>query len=366
MTDLDLLLLILIAIYFVECHGWAPESAQVFRRSRSGWNLSTPLFTLTAAKRNLHLSRALPGWGSIALCQLAPPSLSPAGFLLEGPDRRSEEFKNVQAEDIAIKQALRPIFRAGTPVYAAFLTNIVREFPMLSAEERLEKIRQEFDRLLNVSAAQRRFACYKRLERFLTFDCILLALWVLVGFPLVAYLRGLYSAWFLAVPALLSLIRVLWLFRRIHHVLYPGHLSTCRTHITEMTLMPLTAIRAHDRLTRELFGNFHWLAVAPVLCDLESARNLAERALRDLEYAIREESVESSGAEWLHLEWRDAVRRHVRRMYGEPQLLLSSPARRSPDSVSYCPRCCEEYLLPDGVCHDCSGVPLRRFQELVT
>ena len=366
MRDLDVLLLILFALYVVECLCWAPESAQVFRRSRPGWQLSNTLITLTVLKKSLHFSSLIPGSGSIVLSQGAPPCLALAGFLSEHSGACPNEAENIQAEGIGVKHGSLAIFQAGTAGYAAFLANFIRQFVLMSAEQRPQRIRQEFDRLLNVSAAKRRFALYKRLEQFLTLDCTLLVVLVLVAFPTVAYLRTPLSAWPIGIAALLFLIRILWLFGRIHRLLYPGRNSERRTHIAEMALMPLAAMRAPDRLSRELFSEFHWLAVAPVVCNLELARSLAERALRHLEYTAADELAESSPAEWLHREWREAVRRYVCREFGDPQLLLMPPPRRFSETVSYCPRCCEEYVLMDGFCRDCSGVPLRCFQGPVT
>jgi hypothetical protein len=229
--------------------------------------------------------------------------------------------------------------------------------------QRGARIQAELTRSLNVSAARRRHAHCARLERFLKWQCRLLFLIIFVLFPPIAYFRGFLAVLPLIVFALALLAHTLWLFNRTHRALYRGKDTGRRAHVAEMALMPLAAMRAPDRLRREALGQFHWLAVLSAIAPADEARELAARALRNLEFMPAVDDNGNSSAGWLRREWRQAVWRHIDQLYGDPRKLLVAPARRFPESVSYCPCCCEEYRLPEGICQDCSGVELRAFGE---
>ena len=357
------LLLVALAIYLSECLCLAPESAQAFRGRRTRWRAIDPLFELPALKKVIYATGLLPAWGGIALCERFPPPLAPAGFLPQrGDDGTSAlAFGDLTADGPKVKQGPHIVFRAATAGYALRFVKLAQDLREASPMQREERIGKELDRLLNVSAAKRRRARYRRVERFLTLECRLLFAVVFIGLPALVYFRGSLAAIPAAIAAILLLIRIAWLFNRVHRILYRGEGTGRHAHIVEMMLMPLAAIRAQDRLQRELFADFHFLAVARALGTRRESRELAGLALRELEFTPASDGEEDPSTVWARRAWRDAVWRHIKQEYGEPQRLLAPPPRKSPASISYCPRCCEEYVMAQGVCQDCSGVPLRAF-----
>jgi hypothetical protein len=328
------------------------------------------LLTLPALRKTTYSAPLLPAFGGVALCESEAPPLSPEGLLADDaaddPANSPEDgalitFEDLRADGAHVKQHSRIVFRAATAAYARHLTHLTDALRPMDAAQRESRLRQEFDRLLNARAAKRRLARYERMERLLRFECGLLFLIVFVLLPPFAYFRGLLGVWPLALGAIVLIVRILWIFKRTHRALFRGTDTGRGAQLVEMGLMPLAAMRAPDRLQREVFGNFHWLAVSAATLPADEARELAGRAVRELEFLPADEPSGNASSAWLRREWRAAVWRHVESEYGNPHELLSAPERRFPESITYCPCCCEEYLLAEGVCQDCAGVQLRTF-----
>ena len=88
----------------------------------------------------------------------------------------------------------------------------------------------------------------------------------------------------------------------------------------------------------------------------EEARRFTARILRELAFAQGDDKWSS-----MESEWRSAVWEWTGRQFGDPQLLVGPPVRRFDASLSYCPRCEQEYVVVVGVCVDCPGVALKPF-----
>jgi hypothetical protein len=87
----------------------------------------------------------------------------------------------------------------------------------------------------------------------------------------------------------------------------------------------------------------------------EEARRFTGRILRDLTFLVQGDENRIS------MEWRSAVWEWTLREFGDPGLLVGPPMRRFRESISYCPRCEQEYVVPVGACADCPGVALKSF-----
>ena len=343
------LLFVALAIYLSECFCWAPDAACAFSGRAGRGRLNDPLFALPALRKLLYVAHAMPARSGIALCERLPPPLTPTGV----------EDTAFVFDGATVMKDGKVVFRAATPVYAQRLARLLEEMRPVTHSLRETRIAEEFDRLLSVSRAKQRHNHYARIERFLKIECYALFASIFGLIPLTIYFRGLLTAIPLFLAALVVMIRILWIFNRAHRILYRGRNADRRAQVLQMVLMPLGTIRAHDRLQRELFGDFHFLAVARAILPQEQARDAAEAVIRDLEFAPVAD--DEAGSAWWRRAWRDAVWRHVRREYGEPDILLRTPEKKVSGAASFCPRCREEYLISTGLCQDCGGVPLREF-----
>jgi len=146
-------------------------------------------------------------------------------------------------------------------------------------------------------------------------------------------------------------------FLRIHRTLNPSALVDRREKLLALLLSPVGAIRAPGVLIKNSVVEFHPLAVAAAVMPHRDARRFAARILRDLTFATPGDDNSSS----MESEWRSAVWEWTRKEFGNPELLVGPPVRRFSASLSYCPRCEQEYVVAIGLCVDCPGVALKPF-----
>src|SRR5262245_61326971 len=113
------LLLVLVAVYLSECICWAPENSQAFRGRGLRWRVATPLLNFPALHKNIQIRPILPAFGSVALSELHPAPLAPAGLVLGGADGpQLQSLEQLEADGEVIKQNGKVILRTGAAAYA--------------------------------------------------------------------------------------------------------------------------------------------------------------------------------------------------------------------------------------------------------
>jgi hypothetical protein len=122
-----------------------------------------------------------------------------------------------------------------------------------------------------------------------------------------------------------------------------------------LALSPFSAIRANDVLLRDLFCDFHPLAVGCVLLSKEESRVQAERHFRQVLFRM-DWNVTSSDAPM-----RRVLESFLMKNGIPPEELLSAPQRESENCETYCPLCLAQFVLAEGECPDCGDVQLKKF-----
>jgi hypothetical protein len=159
----------------------------------------------------------------------------------------------------------------------------------------------------------------------------------------------------------LGVVHMVFAFRRVHRAFHPDSAAERREKTIGLLLSPLGAIRVPGLLLRNSMAGFHPLAVAVATLPAVEARQVASRLLRQLQFRVGEPAGLAAGASSNPDAWHTAVWEWVAEEFGDPQALLAAPAKSYRDSVTYCPRCEQEYLLATGECSDCPGVALQPF-----
>lgn len=304
MNEVLTLLLVILLIYFLECFSIVPESNFVFRvRWLHRWTPAESLFRIERSQTRIYLSNILPGFGDIAVCATPPSGATPA------------------------------------------------------EHGETEQLR----RMLDTKAARRRLHAYRRVLRPLYWDSYLMLAVVFLFFPLVALRFGIWIALFLVPAFLLGVVHMVCAFRRVHRAFEPDAVRERREKTVALVFSPLGAMRVPSSLLRNSLAGFHPLAVAAASMPPAEARLVASRILRQLRFDRPErEGLDGPQAqtndEQITVVWEWAARE-----FGDLESLLGPPQKRYPDSISFCPRCEQEYVLTAGECSDCPGISLETF-----
>lgn len=306
MNEVLTLLAVILLIYFLECLSLVPESNFVFRvRWLRHWTPARNLFRLERTHSRVYLANLFPGLGDIAICA-SPHSVSG---------------------------------QASTP----------------------QESEEKFRRMLDTQAVRRRVRAYKRILRTLYWDSYLLFAVIFLFFPVVALRFGLWIA-FLLIPAfLLGAVHMVFAYRRVHRAFEPDSVRERREKTISLLFSPLGAMRVPAFLLRNSLAGFHPLAVAAALMPAHEARQVASQILRQLRFAPLESEDPNQRSDTARDQWITVVWEWAAKEFGNPESLLGPPEKRYPDSISYCPRCQQEYVLSTGECSDCPGIALETF-----
>lgn len=380
MTDPQLLLVVLIAIYLSECCSWADTLTIVFHtRGGRRWRWSQPGEWFGNDSGGLVVRFPFPPLGHHFFVRFWPVSISEHGVVAYvshavGSQRRAPQSENValfqtefddpHAREREIYVNHRPLIKASSHKEAKWLLDRLFELNQLPHEQRATRLEALAQAAFDVTAiGQRLREYYDAANPVITANCFL---WfhLFVVSPLVASRKGFAATWWILLPTMF----VLWLvatlmFRSSHRQLYPSHKSERRKALATISLNPLGTLRSHDLLGRELLASFHPIAVAYKLLAPSDFRAFARIVVRDLRYPLRPIEIGSSaeGAE-IEAAYRTWQLQHIEQFlvanHVELAALYAAPHAEDVSSQSYCPRCETQFTLDQGVCENCGGIPL--------
>jgi hypothetical protein len=369
MSELQILFAVFVVLYLLQCVAWVPQDCVAFRATLfSGWKQELEGFRLAAARIRGVPGNPLPPLRGVAVCQPPLVAVSPLGAARYAAGSPAylpfEGMREITVSGKDVRIGGNAFVSAGSPAEAARLAAWLENLRTMPEKKRAQAIEKRLAAALDFGKASERFAEFERATRILAWACTALFAYLFLFLPLIIDAVGLSRAW----PVLLAVLVVMvgfigWQFRRAHKQLHPEEGDTRWTALMTIMLSPVAAIRANDVVLRDLFASFHPLATARVLCPPDEFRRVAAQTLRDITFPIpaTTSGEEDPGAQcesWFRERLSAAIRRFLIAAELQAEALLAPPAPSSPHSVSYCPRCCQQYALPRGACADCGGVPL--------
>jgi hypothetical protein len=382
MTDEQALYLLLAVVYLFECLIWVGRETVVFRApwGRSFGILGAEGLPGTTRWGGL-LAFPLPPLGTLLVTQQWPLSVSPQGALAftaqafnpggrheqEARLVRFEEIRTVGCEGRVVLVNGERFLAADSAALARHLAAYLGRLRRLPPPAREGAVREELARMLDAAALARRVEELRRRRCGVLLAANALFVHLFAVCPLVVAARGLSGTWaWLLAPALALQAAAVAGFFREHARLHPRDSAERWTAALSMALVPPAAIRAADHLGRSLAAGHHPLAAARVLCPREAFEEFAARVLRDLRHPLRPAcpSPDPSAAaveSWHRAEALRAAEAFARRELGDGWSVPAEPARESPGSLSFCPRCFAQYTLDSGSCGDCGDLELVRF-----
>lgn len=132
-----------------------------------------------------------------------------------------------------------------------------------------------------------------------------------------------------------------------HRRLYPNDKAARFKLAAYTAVSPVVPLRGADYLSRPLVTEFHPITVSAAIDDASQFRDFAAKLLRETHHCAAKADGESA------LEGN--IRRVIEQCEIDPRDLLSAPEPEDTDSLSYCPRCLQQFEITDATCDQCDG-----------
>ena len=381
MTESQTLILVLAAVYLIECLVWAPRRSIVFRSLLGRAFRSFDAGPLPGLRSTgFLLANPIPPFGTVTFCPWWPLSLSPDAVYSyvaaafnpgsrpeqEGSFARFDEITHVAARERDLLVNGRRFLTTGSAGQTRHLATLLSRLKSIPAPRRAAAIEAEIRRMFDPGAIRSRLEEYRRRSRTLRWTGAGLFLYLFAVSPAIIAMRGLVVTWgWLLLGVLAFLFMIVWEFSSAHRALYPEARGDRWSHVLSMVLAPPAAIRAHDSLAKNLLEAFHPLAAASVLLPRDRYRTLASAFLRDVRFPIHPVHPETADGRqetelWFRTLFDGVVERFVARTEDDSAMLLNSPGPDSIETRAYCPRCLAQFVIEEGECDDCGGRSLEK------
>jgi hypothetical protein len=369
MSDTQALYVVLCVLYLSDCFFWVHRHSIAFTTlTGRRWRAVFPSTTLGNRQGGVVLASPLPPLGPVYFSHLLPVSLSPThvysyvsqtlgkggrprqqGLLLAYKDITSVE---VSGRDIHING--KPFVRSPSPQQAALLADFVKRLLALKEERRAEEIRTALRATFDVEGAGKQIADQSKQSITLRIFCNFAIGYLFLLAPALVWFYGI-TRFLLPIAVYVWLIAgsIAYIFWRLHRSLFPDARGERVGCVAKMILCPPLAIRASDVLTSQLLAVYHPLAVAALLCSEEDFRRFAKSVLLDLRHPLAMEPMgagERATEQW----YRAILQKLAEEFVAGRGLDLTELLKPS------------AYMVLEGECADCPGVPLHPFDTRPT
>jgi hypothetical protein len=379
LSDVALIYLVLVVLYFVESVAWIRVGCTAFVSYFGRFAAPTRCRKLIGNESGSITTFGPAMFDATIIAEACPLSLTGKGLLgftaatsIAG-DRPFCSETVCSWEDISsIRRVEREFWihdrllcRMGSVAAADDLWESLRKLAPVTPDQRLVAIERFIDQQFDVTFVNERIQKWNSSTKHLRRWATILFFWIFV----VGVVR--YQGWFPAmsgpgtlVSFLLCLFIIWWMTCVLqffaHRKLYPGAKLNRAKHTFTAIVSPAAAMRATDHLARNLIGMRHPLAVAMALLPKDQVSELAISVLRDLRYP-KLPVTPSSATEWAEEadQYRATLAAGVIRFCQTNSLPVGQfdlpPLRSEAESVSYCPRCHQEFHVLEAVCSPCGN-----------
>ena len=368
MSDWLLLASLAIAFYLYECCTWTAATAfACYRRPfRRTWAAASGTELVGNESGGFAFGDPLRLSGNLVQCAHWPVAVSPDGICLDTPDADRvwtfDQITSITVNERTVRFNGEAVCRAATESHAAALVGHLEKIRTVSPSERARAIRCSLDDTFDADALKITWNGFVRSSRRLALLAALPLMWLAIVVPAGFIIFGPLIAWpYLLGGLFLSSLIVATAFVRLHRRELPQGADRW-LHAVSMTLFPIAAIRAVDRISKEKVSHFSPFAVIGVLCDETTGNPLLRRFGFDLERAAAPaDSPAARCRAWYQSQKSAAFRSLLKSLKRDP-FIPPSPLDES--LVLYCPRCHSQFEDGTTDCADCVEVELMRFSSV--
>ena len=385
MSDVQLLFVVLAALYTWECLCWLRRGGVAFSSWLGhNWRAKHPAALAGNQNGGFVLAAPLPPLGTLFVANQLPLSFSPDGVLAfvatnVNPGWRTaqsgrylswSEVRDVRVRGKKLLINSELLIHAATPGLARYLASEIKRLGALQPAGRPEAIEGIVKATLDVKAIEARYMDWQKRARPVRWLANLLVVFVLGIAPTLIWSIGFTLTWrWLLLGLVAFTVTTAIMFARAHRALYPDAHDERFTHTLTIALAPTSAMRAHDALSRPLLEAFHPLAVAKVFLNASAFNGFARRIVIDqrhpaLPLCPNEQPPAQAAEKFFRQQFLAAAEQFLTQQGIEPAKLCRPPAPSEESSRAYCPRCEAQFTSADGQCVDCGGVALVAFEKV--
>jgi hypothetical protein len=381
MSETELLIFVLAAIYLAECARWTRRGAIGFIKG-SSWRLARPSSLLGNARGGLILSNPLPPLGALFIASHWPISLAPAGifayvaFALDDEARAATtekyipfaEIKSVAASENRLLVNGELFAQTNSHEYARWLAALINKLRALPENRRAAAIKSALADLLDIKSLEKRLAVFEQTATGLRWLCNLLFGYAFLVAPALAWLYSFELTWYWLLPLLFAMMIIIAVkYFLSHQRLYPENRSERILKFFMLLISPPVTMRAYDLLAHSALAPFHPLAIAGSRCQQKIYQEFAARSWRDAHYPLQPACPQTTAPAgeteaWFRARYCEALDQFLKQTGIDLAAVAQAPARDNAQCLTYCPRCHSQYRLEAGACQSC-GVTLVDFTQ---
>jgi hypothetical protein len=382
MSDYQAILGVLLLLLLSECVWWIRRGSVVFRRAfPNRWVMVHPSHGFGSTGSGMAFLNPLPFLREAFLCHQWPLSITAEGIhtfvpqVINGGDRPEWQVQYVTFADIRAitrdRMVLKingiPFVSLNSTALAAHFERLLTRLHGLPQDKREAAIKADLRRALECPRVRRRWQQYRHAVRPLEITSVALFLLLLGPLPLALGCPEL-QAWLVPTlgAILVALVVSVTCFWKAHRSLFPQENRARWRGAFMMILAPTHALGACSLLSRDLLVASHPLAVAHTLCPPEMAQGIARGILLDTRWPMEpryptDDRADRQTIDKFHQTLQSEFHAAVAAYGGDLDRWMAPPVPEDPTCQSYCPRCDRQYVIPQGTCESCGGIPLVPF-----
>ena len=352
----DLLFLILLLVYFLQCICWATPGSTVFSLNLRGRGKRRQEFVWNTLNVSGLLSNPLPPLTPLVVVQWPAFELTPDSMRFSSKEGEPVSLPWDKLKISYSESRLRcngaQVFK-GSEVQVRQYAELLQQLQRAVRGQRGQIIQDWLRKTMNIQSAARRVRVFSRRSCVLRIISNFYFFFLFLLVPLAFERFGTAILW----RVLIMLVAIsaatgieFWL---LHRTLFPTAKDERFKSGLTVFLSPVAAIRASDALAHNLLSGFHPVAAAGAILGEAECHSYASLQLRLTRYG-----------DYLDPRYQQmvqqAMEQSVRKKGLKPEELLRPP-KPDPDCVMYCPRCLAQYTKEREECADCGYEKLEDF-----
>ena len=381
MTDSETLYLVLVVLYLLEGAAWVPRGSIALCARSPEWALPRlPHRTIGNARGGGVIGFPFLSGATVFIVPQWPISLSPRGVLFwvaesmeleeraEHPGHffRFESINSISSNGRSIwvnDETIGDVISAGM---ARQIVDIIQALKKLPEKKRAAAIDEFLEKRFDVSATKSRLQSFYEDTANLRTASFVTWLVTLILVPALALRLGFERIWIVAIAAIyVSAWFTCALWVRLHRKYFPAEKLARWGYAIMIGLVPVSAMRAVDLLSKYLLHDVHPAAAVAAMAPKDRALRYLSYLLRDARFPMQPTSpVEDADVQAAEAFHRHAVAERMTKMletieYRPDELAAIPVATGDIEGEMVCPRCHARYASEIRACEDCGGIELR-------